>query len=247
VPEDADASARKFAEGVEIIQRAWAGERFTYEGEFFTLPSIAVLPHPKQPACPIYIGSASDASAAWAAERGLPYATVTWPLTGLERYKSKRSMYLETAERAGQDVSDNLLPHVLYTYCGESDEEARSTVSHYMHQYQYILEQHYEFGRQGDSLKRLFGAEQDQMQRVRELSLYPIEHQIVGSPETVRERIEMYRREVGLNYLVMQVNYGLLPQEKMFASMRRIAEEVMPYFADDDTRSSSAGATTAMS
>jgi alkanesulfonate monooxygenase SsuD/methylene tetrahydromethanopterin reductase-like flavin-dependent oxidoreductase (luciferase family) len=246
VPEDADASSRKFTESVEIIQNAWTGERFSYEGEYFKLPPVAVLPRATQPTCPIYIGSASDSSAAWAAERGLSYATTTWPLTGLDRYKSKRSVYFEAGERAGNDVSGNLLPHFLIAYCGESDDEAQETVLRHMDQYQYILEQHYEFGRQGDALKRLFGAQQDEMQRVRELSLHPIEHQIVGSVETVRQRVEMFRQEIGLNYLVLQVKFGLLPQDKMFASMRRFAEEVMPYFVEHDA-SSAATASTSLS
>jgi alkanesulfonate monooxygenase SsuD/methylene tetrahydromethanopterin reductase-like flavin-dependent oxidoreductase (luciferase family) len=234
VPTDADESNRKFAESVEILRRAWSGKRFSFQGEFFDLPELAVLPNPAQPECPLFIGSASDSSAAWAAEHGLAYATITWPLTGMDRYKAKRDLYFDTAERAGHDVSGHLLPHFLYAYCGESDEEARETVYHHMNQFQYINEQHYEFGRQADARKLLFGAEKDEMSHVHDLSMYPIEHQIVGSPETVRERIEMYQREIGLNYLVMNVGYGLMPQDKVMASLRRFAEEVMPYFADDE-------------
>jgi len=234
VPTDPDENTRKFGESVEIIRQAWSGEPFTHEGEFFTLPpNLTVVPRPAQAECPLFIGSASDASAAWAAERGLPYATITWPLTGMDRYKGKRDVYLTTAERAGHDVSENLIPHFLYTYCGETDEEAQETAYHHMTQFQYINEQHYEFGRQGETRKLLFGAGRDEMQHVHDLAMYPVEHQIVGSPETVRERIEMYRREVDLNYLVLNVGYGLMPYEKTIASLRRIAEEVMPHFVND--------------
>jgi alkanesulfonate monooxygenase SsuD/methylene tetrahydromethanopterin reductase-like flavin-dependent oxidoreductase (luciferase family) len=236
VPTDPDASNRKFAEAVDIIERAWSTERFSYDGEFYKVPELAVLPHPAQRVCPIYIGSASDASAAMAAERGLSYATITWPLTGMDRYKSKLSTYHEAAARAGKDVSQNGLPTVLYAYCGESDDEARETVYHHMNQFQYINEQHYEFGLQADDYKRLFGADKDTMEHVHDLSMYPIEHQIVGSVDTVRERIAMYQQELDLNYLVMNVGFGLMPHDKMVASMRRLAEEVIPQFTDNEDR-----------
>jgi len=245
VPKDPEASQRKFAEAIDIILRAWNGDSVETDGEFYKLPNVRVLPHPTQAKCPIYIGSSSDTSAAWAAERGLPYATITWPLTGMERYKSKRSLYYETAQRAGQDVSGNLLPHFLYAYCGETDEEAAETAYHYMNQFQYITEQHYEFLRQGDDYKRLFGAGQDAMSNVHTLSMYPIEHQIVGSPETCRERIEMYRREVDLNYLVINVGYGMMPNDKITASLRRLSEEVLPHFASHEA--STTGAKTSVS
>lgn len=50
---------RRLVEVVEILRKAWTGERFTHRGRFYSLEDVAVTPRPKRTP-PIYLGAATD-------------------------------------------------------------------------------------------------------------------------------------------------------------------------------------------
>ncbi|HEY6762961.1 MAG TPA: LLM class flavin-dependent oxidoreductase [Baekduia sp.] len=232
VPVDADENRRRYEEAVEILQLAWSGERFSYDGEFFSVPPVTMTPNPGRPA-PIFVGSGSLDSAAYAGARGLPYATITWPLLTLAKYREKLDHYRATAVAAGHDVSDQPLPHFFYMYCGESDAEASEVGFHRMQQLQYILENHYELKRQGAAqMARLgMGADQDDAEVVARLARFPVEHHLIGSADTIAERVRALEDELDLNYCVAITGFGAMPKEQSLASLRRFGEHVLPRFA----------------
>jgi alkanesulfonate monooxygenase SsuD/methylene tetrahydromethanopterin reductase-like flavin-dependent oxidoreductase (luciferase family) len=233
VPEDNEVNNRKFLEEIAIIRGLWAQDSFSFDGEFFQVPPITLAPRPSRE-LPLFIGSGSNSSAVWAAGQGLPYMTITWPLTGMDTYRAKKDAYDEAAAAAGQDVSKNENPHVLYMYCGESDEEAAETCFKHMLQFQYITESHYEFARLASQQKneKWLGQDRGMLQNIEMLARYPIENQIVGSVETCIERVRMYQEALDVKYMVLNMGYGMMPHEKAVASMRRFAQGVMPHFAD---------------
>jgi alkanesulfonate monooxygenase SsuD/methylene tetrahydromethanopterin reductase-like flavin-dependent oxidoreductase (luciferase family) len=51
---------------------------------------------------------------------------------------------------------------------------------------------------------------------------------IVGSPETVRQRLEEYARKVGFGVLIANFSVGNAPREYTEKSMSLFAEKVMP-------------------
>jgi alkanesulfonate monooxygenase SsuD/methylene tetrahydromethanopterin reductase-like flavin-dependent oxidoreductase (luciferase family) len=51
---------------------------------------------------------------------------------------------------------------------------------------------------------------------------------IVGSPETVRQRLEDYARKVGFGLLIANFSVGNVPREYTEKSMRLFADQVMP-------------------
>jgi alkanesulfonate monooxygenase SsuD/methylene tetrahydromethanopterin reductase-like flavin-dependent oxidoreductase (luciferase family) len=238
VPADNDANERRYHEAVHILRTAWKGEFFEFDGEFYTVPKLAITPQP-QGEIPLIIGSASNNSAIWAGQNDLPYATITWPLVEVDTYKKKREEYLAAGEAAGHDLSRHLCPHFLYMYCGESDQEAAEVCEHYMTQFQYILEQHYELARphvenEGmttDQDKAFTARAEDPAVGLRKLATLPVEYHIVGSPKTCIERVRMYQNDVGANYIVLNMAYAKMPMDLHLASMRRFAEEVMPHFS----------------
>ncbi|HEY2652873.1 MAG TPA: LLM class flavin-dependent oxidoreductase [Solirubrobacteraceae bacterium] len=233
VPKDNDESNRKFKEAIAIIRGLWGEDHFSFKGEFFEIPDLILVPRPTRP-LPLYIGSASQDSAVWAGQQGLPYMTITWPLTGMDTYKAKWQVYQDASLEAGHPVESNDNPHILFMYCGESDEDAADTAYKYMTQFQYITETHYEFARQmsKQTAAKWLGQDREMLQNVNTLARYPVEHQIVGSVETCIERVRMYQRELGVKYMVLNMGYGMMPHELSLASMRRFAEGVMPHFAD---------------
>jgi alkanesulfonate monooxygenase SsuD/methylene tetrahydromethanopterin reductase-like flavin-dependent oxidoreductase (luciferase family) len=51
---------------------------------------------------------------------------------------------------------------------------------------------------------------------------------IVGSPDTVRQRLEDYARKVGFGLLIANFSVGNAPREYTEKSMKLFAEKVMP-------------------
>jgi alkanesulfonate monooxygenase SsuD/methylene tetrahydromethanopterin reductase-like flavin-dependent oxidoreductase (luciferase family) len=236
VPSDNAANERRYYEAIEIIRKAWTGEFFEFDGEFYKVPRLAITPQPERE-LPLVLGSSGNASAIWAAKNDFPYATITWPLVDMEAYKTKRREYLAAGKEAGFDVSGHLCPHFLFMYCGETDEESAEVCEHYMTQFQYINEQHYELARPHDENAvgssagvRTAGMSQDVSGMLKKLATQPVEYHMVGSPETCIERVRMFEEEVGANYIVLNMGYAAMPFDMHMASLRRFAEQVMPHF-----------------
>ena len=91
-----------FYEQLEIIQRAWSGERFSWEGEYFQFPELACLPTPVQdPHPPFWIAALSPSTIEWAAKKGYP--VLTDQFSPVHRIEENRALYL--SHLAGSGVS----------------------------------------------------------------------------------------------------------------------------------------------
>ena len=226
VPADVEAASRRFREGVEVIRRAWSGEPFSYEGEFYNYSNLIMLPRPTRQPAPMWIGAASDRTAAWAAEQRLPYATVTWPLIEIEAHAAKRAAFTAAAAEHGVDTSGWEHPHFLYMHCAETDAEAQEVASHCIEQFQYILEAHYQHSEGRHRI--FFGADTEKM-TVDSVTKQTLETQPIGSPQTIIERLRTYQEAVDLNYLVVNIGFGDMPLETTLASLRLFVREVAPH------------------
>jgi hypothetical protein len=99
-----------------------------------------------------------------------------------------------------------------------------------MLQFQYIIEQHYENMLDHGLDRRVFAAMSETFKDLDGLARFPIEHHIIGGPETCAERIDWFRRELGVNYFLLNIGWGNMPHEQTIRSMERFAREVMPHF-----------------
>jgi alkanesulfonate monooxygenase SsuD/methylene tetrahydromethanopterin reductase-like flavin-dependent oxidoreductase (luciferase family) len=68
---------------------------------------------------------------------------------------------------------------------------------------------------------------------IKKLATYPVEHHIVGSPETCAERVREYQHEAGVNYILRNMAYDNMPHDRHLASMRRFAEHAIPRFTTE--------------
>ena len=55
---------------------------------------------------------------------------------------------------------------------------------------------------------------------------------IVGSPNTVREKLAEYQDLAGFNTSLTKTQFGTLPDDMTRANMTAIAEEILPHFRD---------------
>src|SRR5499433_4227488 len=95
-------SRDRFDEAVEIMQRAWTQERVTYDGRFFTVPGVSVIPKPVQrPHPPLYQVCVSKDGIENTARRGWPMlnSVLFGPVTQLV---ASRDTYVEALEKSGR-------------------------------------------------------------------------------------------------------------------------------------------------
>ena len=120
----AEARAR-FGEALELIELAWSGEPFTYQGEHYTVPKSPSSPVP--PSAPdrrSHLVGISDATLGFGAERGFPLL-----LAGAQpEDEVGRTIagYRERLDLAGHDPVDVAMPLNRFIYVAETTERARA-------------------------------------------------------------------------------------------------------------------------
>jgi probable F420-dependent oxidoreductase len=64
---------QRFRESLEILQLAWGGEPFSYDGQVFTIPEVVVRPLPLQrPGIPLWLGGTTNVALRRAVNYGSP-------------------------------------------------------------------------------------------------------------------------------------------------------------------------------
>lgn len=231
-------SHRIFREQLEVILRAFTGERFAHEGEFFRFPELQVLPTPVQkPRPPIWIAALSPETIEWAARGGWPVLTDQFSPT--RRIEENRALYLASAANAGVDTRRFELPTLRQVYVGETFAKAREEAGPALLWYYRALARVGSPGGAGGafpenySFYRIFGEEGLDPDRDREgfLRFLFDECTIVGDEAFCRDRIAELGERIGLDHLIAWQNFGDLPHEATLASQRRLIEKVAPAFA----------------
>ncbi len=231
-------SHRIFREQLDVIRRAWTGERFAHEGEFFRFRELVCLPTSIQkPHPPIWIAALSSSTIEWAADHG--YLVLTDQFSPVHRIEENRQLYFERAAKAGVDIETVELPTLRQVYVGETMKKAREQAAPALLWYYRSLARVGSPGGPGGeipenySFYRIFGEEGLQPDRDREgfLKFLFDNCTIIGDEAYCRDKIAELRERIRLNYLIAWQNYGDLPHEAAQASQRRFIEKVAPAFA----------------
>jgi alkanesulfonate monooxygenase SsuD/methylene tetrahydromethanopterin reductase-like flavin-dependent oxidoreductase (luciferase family) len=234
---DITQSHRVFREALDIILRAWTGEPFAFEGEFYRFPALRVLPTPLQtPHPPVWIAAISPETLAWAADHAWP--VLTDQFSPLHRIEESRKLYSERAAAAGLDVARVELPTLRHVYVGETFQKAREEAAPALLWYYRML------GRVGSpashtgelpanyAFYKLLGQEGLDPDRDRDAFLaYLFEHcTVVGDAAYCRDKLREMQERIRLDHLIAWQNFGGLPHAASLASQRRLIEKVAPAF-----------------
>jgi alkanesulfonate monooxygenase SsuD/methylene tetrahydromethanopterin reductase-like flavin-dependent oxidoreductase (luciferase family) len=231
------AETREIAdEAVEILLRAWSGERFAYQGRYFRFPETQLHPTPlSSPRASILVASNSEESMRKAVARRLP-AIMARPIQPFDEAVTEFARYRTLLEEAGysvNEIADTLgqAPVLKYVYVAptkrEAVEEMRSPFDWHMK----IL----------DTLTRLDRKEipkgYEYYARPDEGRILPdmvydewVENVLVfGDPESCARQIARLD-DAGVRRLILWMAPGGLEHEKVVRSMELFAKEVMPRF-----------------
>ncbi|TMW72309.1 LLM class flavin-dependent oxidoreductase [Alteribacter natronophilus] len=203
--------AFKFNDGLAVLNKAWSGETFSHNGEYYQFSDVQLEVVPKQKEVPLWIGALRPQGAHFVGKMGynimgVPYVASNSIAELKDVIDSYKSSYLE----AGHPEEKINIPLALHTYVAPTREEAVETARDHLNLY---LD------------TRMYGksAQYEDLEEREQL--------LIGSPEDVISRLREYQK-AGCDHVMMLMNFGGLPHEKVIKSMKIVAEQVMPAFSD---------------
>jgi alkanesulfonate monooxygenase SsuD/methylene tetrahydromethanopterin reductase-like flavin-dependent oxidoreductase (luciferase family) len=224
-----ESAKERFWECLEIIQRAWTEEQFSYSSKYYHYEDIALLPRPVQkPAPPIFVAAASQGSAEEAGKRGFPFACAQFSAAPTpEQVAAQIARFNHSYAAAGHGEPPDDLPHVFWTHVADSTTQALREADAGMKRKlgsstrQWVkpgVTGYETFAKLGQFLAT---ATIDQLDAL----------SIFGDPPRCVDKIRKYSA-VGLKHLMVMFDWGGMPQKTIFHSMELFAKYVMPYFTD---------------
>jgi alkanesulfonate monooxygenase SsuD/methylene tetrahydromethanopterin reductase-like flavin-dependent oxidoreductase (luciferase family) len=221
----------RFKETYEILRLALEGEVFSYEGEFLSARKpIRVRPQPRLDRVEFYGAIGSPDSAAIMGRLGLlPLCTSIGDL-------DKQAAALRNWEEAsGRRVGEARCPIMVDCIVCDTDAEAVAEACELKPRYMQAQIDHYtpdvtdwENTPGYEAWKQIFAG---MKARTRPEGIVPwTRWQLIGSPDTVAERLREFMR-IGFNHFILQFSTPGVPVEVRRRWATAFAEEVAPRFS----------------
>lgn len=233
---DMDHSRERVEESLAVLRQAFTGMPVHFTGKHFKIENAEILPKcVQQPHPPLWMAAVSPDSFELAARLGVgvlvgqfkPWFMVQ---SDIEHYRAAWKKYQgDTEEPARVGMTVGLM-------CLEDGRRARELANlHITWFYRELLKQTapvlkrlhagYEYYKKMGSLKFL---------TEKTLNLAALETQgmvVAGDPAHCRQKLETYR-DAGVDHLLCAISTGGIPSEAAQASMRILADHVIPHFAN---------------
>lgn len=228
----------RFHEAHDLIIRAWSEPGpFAFDGDHYNFRYVNVWPRPYQtPHPPIWIPSqGSTETVVWAAapERKYPFLVTFSQADLVARY---HMTYREHARKYGYEASGDQLGWAVPIYIADTDERARQEAGAALEAlfnnflrmpWEMLIPPGYTSMSSMKNLVRMRASLGSRPHRSAD-ELIGDGTAIVGSPSTVRQRIEQMRDRTGFGILVAMLQFGTLDDTLTRRNMERFATEVMP-------------------
>ena len=223
-------SRQRFAESIEIIDKAWSQKTVTCDGQFRQVNDLPIYPRTlQQPRPPIWIGAGpTPESYKFASERGynLMLASVLAPIDAFAAFIPG---YYDGLRAAGYDVSDVSICGGNHIYVGSSSTQAKDLWEKYYLRYlQFVANLIHDKDYEGttqfkafEGAKEFFGSV-DFEQATNTIA-------VCGDAAECIDRVAE-AKDIGCTDYFLMADIGGLPREEVWGSLRRFAEDVMPAF-----------------
>lgn len=208
---DPEEKRGRFDEALEILLRAWTGERFSYEGRYHRVTDVRLNVIPVQtPRPPVWIAVLRNEAAAFVGRRGFPVMMIPYATTeDLGELADTVRAFRQAFVEAGGRAEEATVPFGLHAYCAGSFDEARAHAREAMDRY--VRTRLYARQRAFDVL---------------------VEKDLIafGSPDDVARVARRYA-DAGLTHFLAITNFGGLDAKRVLRSMELLAKHVLPRFA----------------
>jgi alkanesulfonate monooxygenase SsuD/methylene tetrahydromethanopterin reductase-like flavin-dependent oxidoreductase (luciferase family) len=229
-------SRARFEEAHDLIIKAWTSrEPFQWISPNYEFRYVNIWPRPlQQPHPPVYVpGAGSTETMRWVAEHRYSYMSVYAPARVIKRWFDG---YREAAAAAGHEEDPEKLVFSVPLYVAETDEraheEARSHVEWLFHKglrtgVEIVFPPGY---MSPGSMRGLLASGMAGFGEMSYEDLLREEIVVVGSPDSVGERLERLRDDLGFGAMNVLMCIGDMPHERVVKSMELFARQVMPAF-----------------
>lgn len=207
-------------EGLEVLEKALSGEKFTYEGKRHSFENTTLTPSPVQNPLPIYIGAFEEPAIRRAGRFGHPL--LIGPGRTVDMVRDTLGYYNDEAEKAG--INPEEVEHILLreTFVSSDRDEALEGGNKYIiSMYKYYFTLGVKMFVRGQQLKDL---DDPLFEHLAE------ERFIIGTPEDCIKEIEMYRDELGINYISHRMVFPQATHEVISGLIETFGEEVISHF-----------------
>jgi len=237
-------SRTRFKETYEILDRAFTGEPFQYEGEFLSVPKeIRLRPQPQRERIHMYGAIGSPDSAGIMGSMGLP--PICTSIGNYEGQVQTLKTWRETAGAKGYNT-DVIMPIMINCIVADTDEEAVREAQEYMPRFMQAQVDHYQTEttdwdntKSYEAWKRIFAGMKS---RTDPENIPPwTQWQLVGSPETVIKKVRMFA-DAGFNHIILHFATPGVPRAVRHRWSERFARDVAPTFSPAPTQQQAIGA-----
>ncbi|HTW89066.1 MAG TPA: LLM class flavin-dependent oxidoreductase [Candidatus Binataceae bacterium] len=225
-----DESRQRFDECLEIVKRAWTEPSVTYKGKFFSFDDLEVVPKPLQkPYPPIYVGAVSPGSFLSAGEHGYN-VMVPAQVTPLPLIKELLASYRDRLPNPSSPPRASLL---LPMFVAKNRKDAESLPRESIMSYYEISGRLMAQLAQRKGLPEQFKAYDQVGGFMKDLTYERVlsDYAVFGEPAEVCDRLLQLREELELDEILAWINIGGLSHELVSASMRLMAEQVLPHLS----------------
>ena len=231
-------SQERFAEAHDLIIRAWTEPGpFAYEGKYYKFKYVNPWPRPyQQPHPPIFIPSSGSLSTIrWAAQKRYTYCQTLAPFDAVAR---TFDLYRQEADKAGYEASPDQLAWSNAIFVRETDEKAMRDVRPHLEAYmnEFLTRNPAMMSPPGyssvESIKRVRAIKAVRGARQSAEEIIEKGMVIVGSPNTVREKLAACQDRARFNISLTKTQFGTMPHALVTENQIAIAEEILPYFRD---------------
>lgn len=232
----------RWREAMALIQKAWTSkEPFAWNGKYFQLPHVNLWPRPKQtPAPPSIIpGAASSSTWDYCCEHDLPYSYLSY-FGGNSSHDVMKGFW-NRVESRGLDDNPYRASILQLVGVAETDELAEEMfaehVEYFYHKCLHLPQHHIAPPGQTDynSMVRLFKTKIVEFPDLaRDLKQFNAKDMmdrgfaLVGSVETVREKLLEISKELRIGHLMVVPQFGSMPHELAMQNIELFGKEVLP-------------------
>jgi alkanesulfonate monooxygenase SsuD/methylene tetrahydromethanopterin reductase-like flavin-dependent oxidoreductase (luciferase family) len=225
----------RFREALDLIVKAWTTPGpFRWDSKHYYFECVNPWPRPlQQPHPPIWIpGVGSKETIEFVAQRRYSYMGV--PYYHIDVFKQVFSQFREACEKAGYTAKPEQMGWGVPIYVAETDKQAREEFQPHSEYFRKnllkgigIAPPGYTSAKSAAAIVKnrpLFLSEQKTWDDI-EKGVFSI----VGSPQTVRQKLAHYQKELGVGVVLTGCQTGTLPHELARKSMELLAKEVLPH------------------
>ncbi len=224
----------KFREALDLILRAWTEPGpFEHYGQHWKLKYVNPWPRPiQQPHPPVWIpGAGSKETIEFVAERRFAYMGI--PYFHIDFFKKNFDAFREACQRNGYTASPNQLGWLVPIYVAETDEQAWAEYEPHLWYFTrkllkglVVLPPGYTSPRSAAGIHRALGQFLSSAETREDIERGA--YAIIGSPETVRDRLIELAKHLGVGNLLGLFQLATLPADLTRKNMTLFAEQVMP-------------------